>query len=462
MFIAALGSLGQRLDTKFVAAYFLPAFVAVLGTIAIVIRQAGDATFIAWVAQFDSLQQGVIILGLLLGTLMVAYLLQALARPIAEAYAGRAYPELVRRRLLPAQLADRAHTPLNARSYQRGERLFPREPAETGADRLRQYLGGERRLPPPRLRHGHVLLVAAAASPSCRRRFWSRCRRWKRRCGKSCHARRRSVRSKYTPTTPFGWSRRTLPRRHAKRVAPGAVFAGDGRLRGQARSRRRAPWTTHLRGARAAAQPRAHASRHSRQHRRRSGRSGRRPRRPRRSLFGIDPLPGLSLLPSAALQTAARRAACDGGTCVGAVCAPPKTTAPAMATERTRRWRAANRSFVLMLDDAMDEGRMGAGLMDKQTRPKQRWRRLALAIALLSLALPWFNPASVFATHGNRDVGPQVINGFPVAPARIGSWSPCSASHGAACLPAAILRRRDHRAGLGADRRPLRPRASDH
>jgi hypothetical protein len=130
MFLSALGSLGQRLDAKFVAAYFFPAFVAVLGTIAIVVRQAGNTSFIAWLDQFDSLQQGGIFLVLLLGTLMLAHLLQALERPIGRLYAGRAYPELVRRLLLPAQQSDRARIRLDLSTYQRGERLFPRDPAD--------------------------------------------------------------------------------------------------------------------------------------------------------------------------------------------------------------------------------------------------------------------------------------------------------------------------------------------
>ena len=130
MFLSALGSLGQRLDPKFITAYFFPAFLAVLGTIALVVRQAGDTTFITWIAQFDSLQQGVIVLGLLLGTLMLAHLLEALARPIGRLYAGRAYPELVQRLLVPTQQADRAHAAFDLRAYQRGTRLFPRDPAE--------------------------------------------------------------------------------------------------------------------------------------------------------------------------------------------------------------------------------------------------------------------------------------------------------------------------------------------
>src|SRR5690242_19748578 len=129
MFLSALGSVGQRLDPKFVTAYFFPAFVAVLGTMAIVVRYAGNARFIAWLAQYDSLQQGVIFLALLLGTLMLAYMLQSLARPIGRLYAGRAYPELVRRLLRPVQARERGKVRLDRTTYQRGDRLIPRDPA---------------------------------------------------------------------------------------------------------------------------------------------------------------------------------------------------------------------------------------------------------------------------------------------------------------------------------------------
>jgi hypothetical protein len=127
MLISALGSIGDRLDSKFITAYFFPAFVAVLGTIAILVRQAGDARFIAWVAQFDSLQQGVIVFALLLGTFMLAHMLRAMARPIAQVFAGRAYPEVVRRLLLPVQERDHARARGDQRAMDRGERLFPRE-----------------------------------------------------------------------------------------------------------------------------------------------------------------------------------------------------------------------------------------------------------------------------------------------------------------------------------------------
>src|SRR5262245_8665694 len=125
MFLSALGAVGERLDAKFIAAYFFPAFVAVFGTIAIWVRQVGDVRFIELVNQFDSLHQGVLFLVLLLGTWMMAYLLQAMARPIGQLYAGRAYPEFIRRLLLPAQRSDRAHTRFDVSA--RSTRLFPRD-----------------------------------------------------------------------------------------------------------------------------------------------------------------------------------------------------------------------------------------------------------------------------------------------------------------------------------------------
>ena len=45
MLFSALGSLGDRFDAKFITAYFAPAFVAVLGTIAILVTAVGGERF---------------------------------------------------------------------------------------------------------------------------------------------------------------------------------------------------------------------------------------------------------------------------------------------------------------------------------------------------------------------------------------------------------------------------------
>ena len=130
MLISALGSIGDRLDTKFAAAYFVPAFVAVLGTIAIVARQAGETRFIDWVDQFDAIQQGVLVFALLLSAVLAAQLLRALALPIGDLFTGRAYPDVIRRLLRPVQARARAHALSGRRMVERGDRLFPHDRAD--------------------------------------------------------------------------------------------------------------------------------------------------------------------------------------------------------------------------------------------------------------------------------------------------------------------------------------------
>ena len=58
MLFSAIGSLGDRLDSKFITAYFFPAFVAVLGTIAILVTAIGGERFAERIAQFDSAATG--------------------------------------------------------------------------------------------------------------------------------------------------------------------------------------------------------------------------------------------------------------------------------------------------------------------------------------------------------------------------------------------------------------------
>ena len=57
MLFSALGSLGDRLDAKFITAYFFPAFVAVLGTIVILVRALGGERFVEWIEQYDSTKE---------------------------------------------------------------------------------------------------------------------------------------------------------------------------------------------------------------------------------------------------------------------------------------------------------------------------------------------------------------------------------------------------------------------
>jgi hypothetical protein len=131
MLFSALGSIGERLDSKFITAYFFPAFVAVLGTIWILITAAGGLTFAERVAQWDSAKQAIAVFIILLTTTMIAYMLQALAKPIGQLFAGRMMPRPVKTPLIRGQLRARARARLGLGGIERADRLFPRDPDET-------------------------------------------------------------------------------------------------------------------------------------------------------------------------------------------------------------------------------------------------------------------------------------------------------------------------------------------
>ena len=130
MLFSALGSIGSRLDSKFITAYFAPAFVAVLGTIWILVVSTGSERFGEWVEQLDSVEQAIAVLILVLVTSMLGHVLQALARPIAQLFAGRAWPEPFQRPLVENQRRARARARLKE-LLTRGDRLYPRDPADT-------------------------------------------------------------------------------------------------------------------------------------------------------------------------------------------------------------------------------------------------------------------------------------------------------------------------------------------
>src|SRR5438093_241597 len=108
MLFSALGSIGGRLDSKFITAYFAPAFVAVFGTICILVRAVGGERFGDWVAELDSVKQAIAVLVLVMITLVLGHVMQALARPIAQLFAGRAWPELFQKTSIRSQLRARA------------------------------------------------------------------------------------------------------------------------------------------------------------------------------------------------------------------------------------------------------------------------------------------------------------------------------------------------------------------
>jgi hypothetical protein len=128
---SAIGSLGDRLDSKFITAYFFPAFVAVLGTIWILVVSVGGERFGERMAELDSVEQGIGVAVILLVTMMLAHMLSALARPIATFYAGRAFPGPVRQWSIRGQLQARLRNRRTSIQAGREDRLYPRDPVDT-------------------------------------------------------------------------------------------------------------------------------------------------------------------------------------------------------------------------------------------------------------------------------------------------------------------------------------------
>jgi hypothetical protein len=89
---SAISALSSRLDSKFLTAYWLPAFVAVLGGIGILGAMVGFPRVDAWLSARDSVAQSLSALVVLLLITMLAFVLRALTRPIVEIFGGTALP----------------------------------------------------------------------------------------------------------------------------------------------------------------------------------------------------------------------------------------------------------------------------------------------------------------------------------------------------------------------------------
>lgn len=92
---SALGALGGRLDSKFLTAYWVPAFVALLCGLGILSIQVGPERVAAWIYDLDSVEQTLATVIVALAVTMVASILRALSRPIALAFAGDTLPSTV-------------------------------------------------------------------------------------------------------------------------------------------------------------------------------------------------------------------------------------------------------------------------------------------------------------------------------------------------------------------------------
>lgn len=93
MLASALGAIGGRLDSSFLTAFWLPAFVGILGVTGITALATGWSEAIARLASLQNTTQAFLALGLLLGTTLAACLLRALARPVSSAFAGDLLPK---------------------------------------------------------------------------------------------------------------------------------------------------------------------------------------------------------------------------------------------------------------------------------------------------------------------------------------------------------------------------------
>ena len=64
LLFSAVGAIGDKLDSKFMTAYFFPAFVAVLGSIWILVTAVGGERFAERIEGLDSVKQtiGVVII----------------------------------------------------------------------------------------------------------------------------------------------------------------------------------------------------------------------------------------------------------------------------------------------------------------------------------------------------------------------------------------------------------------
>lgn len=145
MLASALGALSNRLDSKFLTAYWLPAFVAVLGGFGMLAAYVGSEQIDAWVYNLDSVEQSLAAIIILLLMTMLAFVLRALTRPIAEIFAGAALPQAVadwstrgqlRVKHRTAQMLGAAPAGADAASASRVaarqlEQLFPQDEADT-------------------------------------------------------------------------------------------------------------------------------------------------------------------------------------------------------------------------------------------------------------------------------------------------------------------------------------------
>ena len=105
-----VSALSGRLDTKFLTAYWLPAFIAVLGGFGLLVAVVGVPEFEERVSELDSVEQSLGALIVVLLITMLAFILRALALPIAAIFTGRALPRPIAAWSTRGQLRARSRT----------------------------------------------------------------------------------------------------------------------------------------------------------------------------------------------------------------------------------------------------------------------------------------------------------------------------------------------------------------
>lgn len=95
MLRAGLSALSDRVDSKFLTAYWLPAFVGVFGGFLILALFVGADQMDVWIGGLDSVEQTIGAAIVLLQITMLAFALRALTQPLADVFAGSALPRIV-------------------------------------------------------------------------------------------------------------------------------------------------------------------------------------------------------------------------------------------------------------------------------------------------------------------------------------------------------------------------------
>lgn len=89
---SALGALSDRMDSKFLTAYWLPAFVAVLGGLGLLTVMVAPGQVETWIYDLDSVEQALATLLVVLAITMLAFVFRALSRPLTEIFSGEVLP----------------------------------------------------------------------------------------------------------------------------------------------------------------------------------------------------------------------------------------------------------------------------------------------------------------------------------------------------------------------------------